>query len=341
MADEQDENFEDLIHDETVVDWDVVKREMHEMPTSELMEVMAELEIFVNRQLALEIAGRADAVFHLRKLLQDGQSWQADLPGDGWAPIHAIHVLALVKSKDALELLLDVVRYRGDDLSDWLTDDMPAIFVAFGEDVIDRLKEFTMDETLEAFARASGTTALVALARKFPSHKNAVMEHLVKLLNSTKNAEFAGLVAEDLASFHEPSVLPEIYRAFEEGRIDESLIGKKDIETLFGDTTYDYCFEIHTKDPLNHFSRENIERLYDVQGENEISDWLDKDGEPEGDETKGAPSWRWEPDPDDANWVGPEEPTVNEPKIGRNDPCPCGSGKKFKKCCMNMEAVAG
>ena len=24
-----------------------------------------------------------------------------------------------------------------------------------------------------------------------------------------------------------------------------------------------------------------------------------------------------------------------EPKIGRNDPCSCGSGKKFKKCCGN------
>lgn len=23
----------------------------------------------------------------------------------------------------------------------------------------------------------------------------------------------------------------------------------------------------------------------------------------------------------------------SEPKVGRNDPCPCGSGKKFKKCC--------
>lgn len=22
------------------------------------------------------------------------------------------------------------------------------------------------------------------------------------------------------------------------------------------------------------------------------------------------------------------------PKIGRNDPCPCGSGKKFKNCCL-------
>ncbi len=23
-----------------------------------------------------------------------------------------------------------------------------------------------------------------------------------------------------------------------------------------------------------------------------------------------------------------------EPKVGRNEPCPCGSGKKYKKCCM-------
>jgi len=23
-----------------------------------------------------------------------------------------------------------------------------------------------------------------------------------------------------------------------------------------------------------------------------------------------------------------------EEKLGRNDPCPCGSGKRFKKCCM-------
>jgi SWIM/SEC-C metal-binding protein len=27
----------------------------------------------------------------------------------------------------------------------------------------------------------------------------------------------------------------------------------------------------------------------------------------------------------------PESATSN--KIGRNEPCPCGSGKKFKKCC--------
>jgi uncharacterized protein len=28
------------------------------------------------------------------------------------------------------------------------------------------------------------------------------------------------------------------------------------------------------------------------------------------------------------------------PKVGRNDPCPCGSGKKFKKCCGTNDAPA-
>jgi preprotein translocase subunit SecA len=31
---------------------------------------------------------------------------------------------------------------------------------------------------------------------------------------------------------------------------------------------------------------------------------------------------------------GPRKPIVNKgPKVGRNDPCPCGSGKKYKHCC--------
>jgi len=29
------------------------------------------------------------------------------------------------------------------------------------------------------------------------------------------------------------------------------------------------------------------------------------------------------------------KPKKNKHKIGRNDPCPCGSGLKYKKCCMN------
>ena len=39
--------------------------------------------------------------------------------------------------------------------------------------------------------------------------------------------------------------------------------------------------------------------------------------------------WKFE----DGELVG-EKPILREaPKVGRNDPCPCGSGKKYKKCC--------
>jgi preprotein translocase subunit SecA len=30
--------------------------------------------------------------------------------------------------------------------------------------------------------------------------------------------------------------------------------------------------------------------------------------------------------------AAPEPLGDNVPKVGRNDPCPCGSGKKYKQC---------
>ncbi len=43
---------------------------------------------------------------------------------------------------------------------------------------------------------------------------------------------------------------------------------------------------------------------------------------------------------EDGRWVytgqvesTPQPVRRETPKIGRNDPCPCGSGKKYKKCC--------
>ncbi len=36
----------------------------------------------------------------------------------------------------------------------------------------------------------------------------------------------------------------------------------------------------------------------------------------------------------DGEAVAPQPVKRDTPKVGRNDPCPCGSGKKYKKCCM-------
>ena len=32
-----------------------------------------------------------------------------------------------------------------------------------------------------------------------------------------------------------------------------------------------------------------------------------------------------------------ETTVIRDKKVGRNEPCPCGSGKKYKKCCINKE----
>jgi preprotein translocase subunit SecA len=33
----------------------------------------------------------------------------------------------------------------------------------------------------------------------------------------------------------------------------------------------------------------------------------------------------------------PVDPIETDPKPGRNDPCTCGSGKKYKKCCEGKD----
>ena len=36
--------------------------------------------------------------------------------------------------------------------------------------------------------------------------------------------------------------------------------------------------------------------------------------------------------------LDPPEPVRALPRVGRNDPCPCGSGRKAKRCCPELTA---
>ncbi len=59
----------------------------------------------------------------------------------------------------------------------------------------------------------------------------------------------------------------------------------------------------------------------------ELSGWGFDEAKNDGDDQE---------DGDEAGLWTPRQPAVNPYKdVGRNDPCPCGSGKKFKKCCLD------
>jgi len=57
-----------------------------------------------------------------------------------------------------------------------------------------------------------------------------------------------------------------------------------------------------------------------------------RDRHPPIDDVVQATTW-WGRSEDAPGSAIPVEPYRASPKVGRNEPCPCGSGKKFKKCC--------
>ncbi len=62
--------------------------------------------------------------------------------------------------------------------------------------------------------------------------------------------------------------------------------------------------------------------------------WLETEGRLGGGRLLGAYSAALRDGYADASSGKPRPVVRAGSKIGRNDPCPCGSGKKYKKCCM-------
>ncbi len=120
------------------------------------------------------------------------------------------------------------------------------------------------------------------------------------------------LGAEDLA--------PLARAAFEGGLIHEELMEREEFEEI-------YALAREETNPLATFEREGLAPFTDAMtslAAVEAAIQLAAQESPE-DYDNGLPG-------EDEN---PVETVVNPNRdVGRNDPCPCGSGKKFKKCCL-------
>ncbi len=193
------------------------------------------------------------------------------------------------------------MRDETDLLGDWITESTPTLLAAFGESAIERLKEHVLDETLDLYIRGSVATALNVIAHQHPDKKEEIKAFISKLLEDTSDPTFAAFLIDELLSFKDPNFLPQVRKAFEDGRIDPDVISRYDVDWVFNLPEEEQSYNKFMKSALEHFSKENL-------------DYLRKISYPESKTPKKS----------------------NEKKIGRNDPCPCGSGKKYKKCCMKM-----
>jgi preprotein translocase subunit SecA len=100
------------------------------------------------------------------------------------------------------------------------------------------------------------------------------------------------------------------------------------------------------KDPLQEYQREGFaafQEMYDYLQVQSVSTWfhveVSRDDAQEKLQPKQQPMVTNQGQGAQAapRRAGSRGGSGTGPKIGRNDPCPCGSGKKYKKCCMKKD----
>jgi hypothetical protein len=124
-----------------------------------------------------------------------------------------------------------------------------------------------------------------------------------------------------VADLPAPELLEDVRQAYAEGLVDETVAGLEGIER-----------DVNAPKPCWQ-DRKHL--ITDAFAEMEWwSSFHPEDSRPKKLPKLDAPMTPPQlPAPDaDSDDVAPQ-PYVREPKVGRNDPCPCGSGKKYKKCC--------
>ena len=124
---------------------------------------------------------------------------------------------------------------------------------------------------------------------------------------------------------------------------DYAFISKEDVNELeewldaFSDDDDDYDDDDYDDDDDDDYNDDDDYDDDDYDDDDDDDDYDDDDDDDEGDydngnETEAAPFMR-DFDERRNNEVSSNVPFRRESFIGRNDPCPCGSGKKYKKCC--------
>ncbi len=113
-------------------------------------------------------------------------------------------------------------------------------------------------------------------------------------------------------------LIDDIERAYDDGLVDSFIASPEDIQDMLQETS-DVRLEKLGTDPYHQLIDDTIEELESWACFHDVDRSFHRE-------------WQAISSITDEE-VGIAEPVRVGHKIGRNDPCPCGSGKKYKKCC--------
>jgi len=241
--------------------------------------------------------------------------------GGSFFVLHTLFLLKELKSTASLPVVLEVLKqddeYIEVFLSDMLTEHVWEVIFTLGNNNLDLLTDFMLTKGLNTFAKSAINDAVVQMYYHAVLPKKEVEKWAENILTVYLNASIddniidstlIGFIVSDLTEMRSVTLLPLIKQLFDKNYVDVTIHGdypviQKEINSSGLDNLrkVNSIFELYS-DLLKFFSS--------------------RDDYDKSDETKEFNDFIYS--------------TIVKPKkVGRNDPCTCGSGKKYKKCCLN------
>jgi hypothetical protein len=251
----------------------------------------------------------------LSGILIDPRNWDEPRPA-WWAPIHATFILAAIDDPAYDPVLLSAMRDAKARGNDWIIGAMPAILGARGPRLRPTLMGILANRTEPEGVRCAAIDGLAAGTFVDPEARNDVFARIGEVFTTATDPawvrEHAGQVLLDFQ-----------VHAYEQALLDfaEAAVATLDTEPA-NRIPGAIAFDVDDVS-VAFLAPQDLSRYQDS--------WLDFYDEA----AIAARQRRWR---EEAERAERQRVAQASWKVGRNDPCPCGSGRKYKKCCLGTSA---
>ena len=248
----------------------------------------------------------------------------------------AILLLTEFRAPEALPVILEAVSLPNDGVVDLLGDIIPeqlsSVFAAMAPDATELIDDLIANsDRYEQVRLAAAKTYLLWVRDGRMTREQAVRRlgaHLSQAITDRDIQAMRGLVVA-LRAYASDEVREEIEQAYRQGLVDEWNVSPEDIGQDIAEG--EACFQ----DAIDSCAATGVDDTVDAMRcwfLNEV-DWSGEmltDGDDLDDE-----EWTNTPEHNAPPTPLASSTTIRSttPRVGRNERCPCGSGKKFKKCC--------
>jgi len=298
-------------------------------------ETIERLEWFDGKfeQEAVEaaIACKDEIIPELLRILEEiadpVQAAERDAEGEYMAHLYAMYLLAQFREPRAYPLMVRVALLPTDLLEslfgDCITESLGRVLASVCDGNLEGIQSIIENSAANEWVRGAALSSLTTLVRSGKKSREEILSYFAELFHG-KLTDKNEIVWSELVAYstdlYPPELLNEIEKAYENGLVDPTFIGLDDVRNDLAKGK-EWAMERLATDPHRQLICDTIK---DFGGWASFHD----------DETDTTQRETPAIEPPDLLWGDSYSGFKrNGPKIGRNDPCPCASGKKFKKCC--------